>query len=100
MGLFLWAYTNTHIYTEYLMYKQTIQYYTTKQNDQYISHTLYEGHPKSYLPEHHTIMLASCFWHRIIDRIKYITAADDQPGNRLHDTCCLPNRICYYVWIC
>ena len=40
--------------------------------------SMYEGHSKSYLPDHLTITLAFCFWYSIIDYIKYITAAEYQ----------------------
>jgi len=38
----------------------------------------YEGHSKSHLPDYLTITLAFCFWHSIIEYIKYITAAEYQ----------------------
>jgi len=41
----------------------------------YYYYNYYEGHSKSYLPDHLTITLAFCFWHSIID---YITAAKFQ----------------------
>jgi len=44
----------------------------------YYYYNYYEGHSKSYLPDHLTITLAFCFWHSIIDYIKYKTAAEFQ----------------------